>query len=96
MKPYIGLVHKEPDSAYGITFPDAPGCFSAADDLDEIFIKAAEGLGAWAEERSRGGLPVPEPRELSVVKSDPQWSRAFALADLVIALAVPSQMRTAA
>ncbi len=32
MKIFYGLVHKDNDSAFGITFPDAPGCFSAADE----------------------------------------------------------------
>jgi hypothetical protein len=27
---YPVYVHKDPDSAYGVTFPDFPGCFSAA------------------------------------------------------------------
>ena len=30
---YPVYVHKDPDSAYGVTFPDFPGCFSAADEL---------------------------------------------------------------
>lgn len=34
MKPYIGIVHQDPGTAYGITFSDAPGCFSAADSLE--------------------------------------------------------------
>ena len=29
---YIGLVHKEKDFAFGVQFPDVPGCFSAADE----------------------------------------------------------------
>ena len=43
MKPYIAIVHKDQDSAYGLSFPDAPGCFSAADDMDDVFANAAQG-----------------------------------------------------
>ncbi|MDI6026348.1 type II toxin-antitoxin system HicB family antitoxin [Corticibacterium sp. UT-5YL-CI-8] len=32
---YIALTHKDPDSAYGVSFPDIPGCFSAGDSVDE-------------------------------------------------------------
>jgi len=32
---YIALVHKEKDSAYGVSFPDFPGCISAGDTLEE-------------------------------------------------------------
>jgi hypothetical protein len=28
MKTFIALVHKDEDSAWGVSFPDLPGCFS--------------------------------------------------------------------
>ncbi len=28
--------HKDPDSAYSVTIPDFPGCFSAADELEAL------------------------------------------------------------
>jgi predicted RNase H-like HicB family nuclease len=49
MKPYTGIVHKDADSAYGISFPDAPGCFSAADEMDELFAMAEEALAGWKD-----------------------------------------------
>ncbi|WP_171500827.1 type II toxin-antitoxin system HicB family antitoxin, partial [Acinetobacter guerrae] len=33
---YPVYVHKDQDSAYGLTFPDLEGCFSAADDMQDI------------------------------------------------------------
>lgn len=33
---YIAIIHKEQGTAYGVTLPDFPGCFSAADTLDEV------------------------------------------------------------
>ena len=42
MKIFYGLVHKENDSAFGITFPDAPGCFSAADEERERLLRVRE------------------------------------------------------
>lgn len=50
MKTYLALVHKEPGSAYGVSFPDLPGCFSAADDLDDVLPKACEALELWFED----------------------------------------------
>ncbi len=29
MRQYIALIHKEPDSDYGVSFPDLPGVISA-------------------------------------------------------------------
>ena len=84
MKPYIGLVHKDGESAYGVAFPDAPGCFSAADSLDEVFANAEQALRLWAEAADVGILPPT--RDLSVLKADPAWTEAFATAALVIAI----------
>jgi hypothetical protein len=33
MKYFYAVVHKDEGSAFGVHFPDLPGCFSAADDL---------------------------------------------------------------
>jgi predicted RNase H-like HicB family nuclease len=47
MKTFFALVHKDADSAYGISFPDLPGCFSAADEADDILPQASEALSLW-------------------------------------------------
>ncbi len=56
MKSYFALVEKDPDSAFGIRFPDIPGCFSAADTSEQIIPNAVEALQLWAED-----MPVPAP-----------------------------------
>lgn len=50
MKSYIALVEKDADSAFGVRFPDLPGCFSAADDAEDIVPNAVEALQLWAED----------------------------------------------
>jgi predicted RNase H-like HicB family nuclease len=52
MKTYFAVVHKDEDSAYGVTFPDLPGCFSAADSLEEVLPNACEALELWFEDAS--------------------------------------------
>lgn len=89
MKPYIVIVHKDPESAYGMTFPDAPGCFSAADAIDDLFANAAEALELWTEVMQEDKLPIPEPRDLSELREDPEWVERFADAALVIAVPHP-------
>ena len=44
MRYYIAVVHKDPDSAFGVHFPDVPGVYSAADDMDYVVANAAEAL----------------------------------------------------
>lgn len=51
MKYYYGIVHKDDDSAYGVHFPDLPGCHSAADSEDDIVSKAVEALTLWFEDQ---------------------------------------------
>ena len=97
MKPYIGIVHQSPGSAYGMTFPDAPGCFSASDSLDDVFAKAEEALELWIEVTLEDQVLVPPPRDLSDLKCDPEWAASFADAVLVIAVPSPlSRLQTAA
>lgn len=63
MQPYIGIVSKDPESAYGIVFPYAPGCFSAADEMDEVFAMAEETVSLWTEGMMEEGHPVPSTRD---------------------------------
>ena len=32
----IAIIHKDSDSSFGASFPDLPGCISAADTLEEL------------------------------------------------------------
>jgi predicted RNase H-like HicB family nuclease len=56
MRYYIALVHKDPESAYGISFPDLPSVFSASDNEEGIVANAIEALRLWAEDEV---LPIP-------------------------------------
>ena len=47
---YFAVVHKDDDSAFGISFPDLPGCFSAADREEDIIPNAIEALSLWFED----------------------------------------------
>jgi predicted RNase H-like HicB family nuclease len=62
---YIGLVHKETGSAFGVQFPDVPGCFSASDDMDHVMSNATEALSLWAED-----MTPPAPRSLEEIVSE--------------------------
>ena len=51
MRYYHALVHKDDDSAYGVEFPDLPGCFSAADEVEDVIPNAIEALSLWFEDQ---------------------------------------------
>lgn len=52
VKYYYAVVHKDEDSAYGVSFPDLPGCFSAADDIEDVLPNACEALDLWFEDQA--------------------------------------------
>jgi predicted RNase H-like HicB family nuclease len=67
MKSFLALVHKDEDTAYGVTFPDVPGCFSAADDFNELIPNAAEALELWFEDADEEAIA---PRDLEAIRSE--------------------------
>lgn len=52
MKYYYALVRKDADSAFGVEFPDLPGCFSAADKIEDVLPNACEALELWFEDEA--------------------------------------------
>jgi predicted RNase H-like HicB family nuclease len=70
MLSYAAVVEQEGDSAYGLTFPDLPGCFAAADSWEEIPAKAGEALDLWFEDAEPvAGRPFDAVREMPEVKA---------------------------
>jgi len=67
---YIAFIHKDPDSAYGISFPDVPGCISAGDTIDEAVHNAVEALSGHVRMLEADGDPVPEPRDFDAIMAD--------------------------
>ena len=61
MKTYPALIHKDPDSCYGVTFPDFDGCVSAGDTLEEAVKMAHEALEFHIEGMVTAGEEIPEP-----------------------------------
>ncbi len=52
MNYFTAIVHQDGDSAYGLTFPDLPGCFAAADSWDDVPSAATEALDLWFEDQA--------------------------------------------
>ena len=71
MPHYIALIHKAPDSDYGVSFPDFPGLATAGRTLDEARSLAEEALILHIEGMIEDGEAVPEPSSLDVVMDEP-------------------------
>jgi predicted RNase H-like HicB family nuclease len=61
---YPVYVHKDEDTAYGLTFPDFEGCFSGADEMQEIQRMAQEAVEVHFDGED---IPLPAP------SSPEQW-----------------------
>lgn len=70
MRNYIGLIHKDAESDYGVSFPDFSGVVTAGADLDDARAMAEEALALHIEGLVEDGEAIPEPSSLEVVMSD--------------------------
>ena len=54
------VIHKDKGSAYGVTVPDLPGCFSAGDTADEALTNAVEAIECHIEGLLIDGESIPQ------------------------------------
>jgi predicted RNase H-like HicB family nuclease len=85
-KHYIALIHKAPDSGFGVSFPDVPGVTTVGDTMDEALDLAAEVL-RFAFEDWVGDVPTS--RTLDQLRTDPEFLEDSA--DAVVAVIRPAQ-----
>ena len=71
MRYYIALLHKDPKSDYGVSFPDLPGCVTAGRTLDEARVMATDALAQHLQGMIEDGDAIPEPSSLEMVMADP-------------------------
>jgi predicted RNase H-like HicB family nuclease len=90
MRQYIGLIHKEADSDYGISFPDLPGLISAGKTLDEARDMGTEALALHLEGLSEDGEAAPGPSSLEEIMKDAQNKDGVAVLIAVPAAEVKS------
>jgi predicted RNase H-like HicB family nuclease len=69
MPAHIALIEGEP-GAYGVVFPDAPGCGATGDTIEQALTNARVALGEWLEHSRNQGLGVPEPRTVDELLKD--------------------------
>jgi len=76
-KYYLGIIEKDADSAWGMWFPDMPGCFPATDEFDDFPRAAAELLRQHVEAMESHGIAVPEPRLAIEAMADKEVRRSL-------------------
>jgi predicted RNase H-like HicB family nuclease len=76
---YVTLVDGKA-GAFGVVFPDCPGCTAMGRTVEEAVANAAEALADWAEDVN----PMPRPRSVAQLRRDPDVRQALADGDVLV------------
>jgi predicted RNase H-like HicB family nuclease len=79
MTAYVALLRKQPDSDYGVDFPDFPGCITAGKTLEDARRMAAEALNLHIAGMIEDGEAIPPPSTLDEIMIDPHHADAVAV-----------------
>jgi predicted RNase H-like HicB family nuclease len=75
---YIAIVHKDPKSDFGVSFPDFPGCITAGKDIDEARDMAQEALTLHIQGMLEDGEQLPVPSRLEDIMNNPDYANPIA------------------
>lgn len=81
MTQYIALVEKENGSAFGVRFPEVPGCFSAADTQEDVLSEAIDALSLHLSD-----VDLPEALGIEAVSQMPDVREALAAGAYLMAV----------
>lgn len=87
---FLGLIHKDPDTDYGISFPDVPGCISVGETLEEAISMGAEAIEGHIGLMKDRGYDLPSPRTYEQLRDDKEFQAEVADAIVVVPVPVPS------
>lgn len=65
------------DGAYGVVFPDLPGCTAMGDTVADVLRNAQEAARAWSEAIEARGETVPAPRSPDAILKDADVRQAL-------------------
>lgn len=74
LRHYSIVIHKDPDSAYGVTVPDMPGCFTAGDTLEDALKQAREAIEFHMECLLLDGYPIPASKDIAFHQDNPNYA----------------------
>ncbi|MBN1318238.1 MAG: type II toxin-antitoxin system HicB family antitoxin [Anaerolineales bacterium] len=71
---YPVVIHKDPDSDFGVTVLDLPGCFSAGDTADDALQNVIEAIECHIEGMLMDGEPIPTPKSVEYHQINPDYA----------------------
>ncbi len=85
MARYIAVVDGE-KGAYGVTFPDLPGCTSMGATVDEALRNGVEAVRLWVEETIGQGGRIPDARTIEELRTDRDFRAEIATGGIIAAV----------
>ena len=74
---YLAFIHGVPGD-YGISFPDFPGCISAADTMIDVLAMGEEALTFHIEGMMEDGQAIPRPGTRQQIEASGEFSEELA------------------
>ena len=68
------VLHKDPDTDYGVTVPDLPGCFSAGSTVEEALAMAREAIELYIEVLVEDGREIPDASPIERLRTNPDYA----------------------
>ena len=93
MANYIAVVHKDPKSDFGVSFPDFPGCITAGSSIDEAKDMAHDALSLHIKGMMEDGENIPAPSKLEDIMDDPDYADAAAIIIVAVSETKPRSVR---
>ena len=93
MANYIAVLHKDPKSDFGVSFPDFPGCITAGSTIDEAKDMAHDALSLHIKGMFEDNENIPIPSKLEDIMDDPHYSDAAAILVVSVSEAKPRSVR---
>lgn len=90
---YIAVVHKDPESDFGVSFPDFPGCITAGSSIDEAKDMAHDALYLHIKGMLEDGDNIPAPSNLEDIMADPDYSDGIAILVVTVSEEKPRSVR---
>ena len=69
--------------AYGVYFPDLPGCVAMGATIEEAVVNSAEAMRDWVDVTVERGGGIPEARTIEALLADPEVSEDIAAGALL-------------
>jgi len=87
---YPAVIDKEPNSIFGIIFPDFPGCVSGGDTIEAAITAGTEALNGHIALMAEDNDPIPVPTPIQSVLQNPEFAGTIVCVVLILAV-MPSR-----